>query len=194
VAGIWNHPKNARLKEMRSNPEVLAPCDVIGLPENKPRTYSISPGQDLTVTVPNPKRKVEVRLCDFAGQPLAGKTFEVDGRKEDPPLKTDGKGVASFTIGVLTSRVILHFTELDIDIPVNVGGLDPHDTTSGAVGRLTNLGFYVWQPRTGEQEEAYLEHVFEEFQRQQGLEVTGKLDKPTMAKLCELGGEDGTWA
>jgi peptidoglycan hydrolase-like protein with peptidoglycan-binding domain len=63
-----------------------------------------------------------------------------------------------------------------------LGGLDPHDTVSGAQARLANLGFYggaadgQLSPET--------RAALQAFQKAQGLEASGELDDSTQSALA----------
>ncbi|MBE0617306.1 MAG: peptidoglycan-binding protein [Proteobacteria bacterium] len=63
---------------------------------------------------------------------------------------------------------------------LRLGTVDPVDTEEGALGRLFDLGYDTSLP---------LEGVIREFQANEGLEETGRLDEATQGKLKEAFGE-----
>jgi N-acetylmuramoyl-L-alanine amidase len=198
VADVWAHPKNAELRKKRSNPDVLAPGDVIWLPEKPdPKWRPVQVGSSNKFVASVPKQTVKVKICGDDGKPLAGATYKVDdGGAVAPPAQTDGDGTATFDVAVHTRSVVLRLPDHKLAIPVHVGGLDPLSEVSGAIGRLRNLGYcHQHEMATeGGRLAEYVRFAVAWFQRDQGLSVTGEVDGPTRDKLGELGGTDGDWS
>jgi len=193
VAEIWNFGKNADLKALRKNPDVLAPLDIVYLPPEPDVGLDIAAGDSLTAMVTVPRHTLKLKLCDGKGKPFAGVAFEVDGGEPVPePGMTDGNGVATFTTHVTSRQVTIRLPSKKAEFSLSVAGLDPVCTRSGAEGRLRNLGF-LEEVEGGEDvlHLHYREALFA-FQEKYELPVTGELDDATQAKLGEVGGDDGS--
>jgi peptidoglycan hydrolase-like protein with peptidoglycan-binding domain len=69
---------------------------------------------------------------------------------------------------------------------VDLGQLDPYDSISGVQARLNNLGYGAGE--VDGRLNARTERALRQFQRQQKLEITGRIDEKTCDKLRELNG------
>lgn len=196
VETVWNHPQNAELRKKRTNPDVLAPTDVLWLPRKREQAWSSVPaGGTVKFVASVPRQVIKVRICGNDGKPLSGVAFEVENAVVRPPAKTDTDGTATFEVDVLTKSVVIRVPERKLAIPVLVGDLDPVSTLSGAIGRLRNLGYCGHEPLglATADSAAYGEFLLSWFQREHELPVTGELDQATQDKLAEVGGDDGQW-
>lgn len=76
-------------------------------------------------------------------------------------------------------------------IPFSIGGISPLSTTTGALSRLVNLGYYRFDStRSTAEEDNQRKIAILNFQQDYELEATGILDAATVAKLGELVGSD----
>jgi len=83
----------------------------------------------------------------------------------------------------------LRVPSLDIEIPCQVGSLDPIDEDSGWRARLIHLGYHHGDLDAEEDDDQQrLRHAIEEFQCDFKLKVTGQLDAPTRANLKDAHG------
>ena len=74
----------------------------------------------------------------------------------------------------------------DMEVPIRVGYMDPVEEVSGQQARLNNLGYDVGEVGTADEERMRL--ALEEFQFEQGLNVSGACDAQTRARLVEVHG------
>lgn len=178
---------NHALRDARPNPHVLAPGDVLDVPDPDEQQIAFSPGGRQRFQSVVPKTHLRLRLALANGAPAANKRFELELPGAAHPLRgsTDGDGVLDAQIGVLhTSAMVLLFLDGDwpVRIPVRLGYLDPIDRPTGIAARLRNLGYDV-----GEGSQALAEAV-RTFQREASLPVTGAVDDATRTQLVDRHG------
>ena len=186
---LWNHADNAELREHRDR-HVLMPGDRVTIPRRAERaSFAVAAGQTKRYSAHVPRHEMALVL-QYCGEPRRDKeiTVEVDGRTLH--LATDGDGLLRFPVlpGARFARLVVHDTLGDVpwdhEIHLDIGGLDPLSSLRGQQGRLRALGYPVGAidgvmgPRT--------RHAVEEFQRHQGLEVTGAIDASTRDALERL--------
>jgi hypothetical protein len=183
---IWNDPNNEALNKKRDNPHVLYPGDQVYIPDSQHKSVSIPTTKVSVFQVMARPLLLRLALQDFDEQPLAGATcvLEVDGEMHN--LTTDDKGFLQVRIPRTAKIGILRIPDLDMEVPVKIGNLDPAEEDPGWLGRLINLGYYAGTMSDNDDEQ--LGYAVEEFQCDHGLKVTGILDETTRAKLKELHG------
>ena len=123
---------------------------------------------------------------DFDHQPLANTACELEVEGAVYRLTSDGQGKIETKIPKTAQHATLRIPELEIEMPVKIGHLDPPDQEEGWRARLGNLGYHG-EPLDGADEDA-MRSAIEEFQCDHGLKVTGTLDEAARAKLQELHG------
>src|ERR1019366_1898868 len=125
--------------------------------------------------------EVRVVLEDFDNQPIAGAqcVLEIDGATRD--LVSDASGLVRSRIAKSAKKGVLRVPSLDLEIPCQIGSLDPIDEDSGWQARLIHLGYY--KGPIEDATEDLLASAIEEFQCDYELEVTGELDEATRAKI-----------
>jgi hypothetical protein len=186
---LWDHQGNAALRDKRKA-GVLLPGDLVTIPTPLERpSFSVSPGGTHRFKAMVPRHELRVAL-EQGGEPRADIPFtaEVDGVTHE--LTTDGQGNVVVPVGPSTRFVTLTLHEEDEDgnihdenMRIELGGLDPNDNLTGVQARLRNLGHSPgavdgeFGPRT--------KRAIEDFQRDEGLEITGQLDDDTRSRLAE---------
>ena len=90
---LWDHPKNARLKSERKDPNILLPGDRVFIPEKTPREESAATEQRQRFRrkgVPS-KMKIRLQRCGTA-EPYANKRYvlNLDGKLSEGTV--DGEG------------------------------------------------------------------------------------------------------
>lgn len=177
---VWGHPSNRALRARRPSPEILAPGDILHLPEGPPPE-----GQTVQLHAENryrarvPRVTLDIRLRGPNGEnPFAGERYLVEGLGAPHEGSADGEGRVTLEIPVHVHEVHLIWERLGISMPVQVGHLDPLDEASGVRQRLDHLGH----------EELALEPALRAFQRARGLPETGEIDEATRDALREAHG------
>jgi hypothetical protein len=188
---IWDHPANADLRKKRPNPEILAPGDILFIPVVEREWLPVSAGSTNTYVVTIPLVEIHVVLHGSDGKPLAGKSLVLE---PDPGVKsptTDGTGLLKVKIPVTVRRVTVTVPDANLKFQIRVGELDPHDTSSGILSRLRQLGYAGSEGHLARSGRPYLAGVdlsenalrraVSAYQNDQGQDVTGTLD----ASLCD---------
>jgi hypothetical protein len=185
---IWNHPDNAGLKELRKDPNILLPGDVVAVPEKTPRTESAPVDQLSKYVKKTPTAQVRLRLLDLLRQPRANVDYvaTVDGVISSG--KSDGDGYITIPVPPNARQLKLKVTEgtKTDEYTLPLGSIDPIDELSGVQQRLTNLGYSCGSERgtVGELTRA----AIRAFQKETNLNVTGVLDDATRQKLKQMHG------
>lgn len=177
---VWQAPENAALRAAR-NPDLLAPGDVLFIPDKQPRTVSVQTGQRRTIVVERTTVKLRLALRDLLGAPRAGVacTLEVDGTSH--ALTSDGSGVVEVEIDARAREARL--VDGGVEQILQIGWLTPADSAAGAAARLRNLGYLV----AAEDDEPALRLAVELFQVDHALPVDGQWRSIT-TKLVEIHG------
>jgi hypothetical protein len=161
------------LKELRKNPYVLMPGDVVVIPDKRVKEVEKPSGQRHTFRRKGVPEKLVMKFA--RGDKLrANEKFilEIDGKRSEG--STDGGGILEVSISpnARTGKVI--FIEDGDEYELDLGHLDPVSELSGVQGRLRNLGLYDG-PVDGEISPE-LEEAIRLFQEKNKLRSTGKPD------------------
>jgi LysM repeat protein len=183
---IWNDGRNAALKQKRVNPNVLLPGDELQIPDKQVKTVPGSTTKRHTFKLAKAPLKLRLVLRDFDNEPIADTECELEIEGAKYKLKTDAAGLIEQDVEPTAEKGRLVVPSLDIDVPVNIGHLDPHNEETGWLGRLINLGYGDDQLGTTSEED--LRSDVEEFQCDHHMKITGILDDATKAKLKEIHG------
>jgi N-acetylmuramoyl-L-alanine amidase len=188
---VWEHTKNATLKELRKKPSCLREGDWVYIPDftlreescvtekrHRFRRLGIPAYLHIRLMRDNkPRANLEYQLI-IEGIHVSGKTDD-DGELHEsiPP---------GARVGILRTREGDRWSQVNL----NLGELDPHKHKSGAHARLANLGY---SPGSEEDENAVeiLRAAIRAFQELEGLQVTGELDEQTHAQLEKLHDQQG---
>lgn len=183
---IWNDPNNATLKTKRGNAHVLYPGDTLFIPDQRKKTVAVPTTKVHRFQITAKPLELRIVLKDFDNQPIAGAqcVLEIDGASYN--LTSDKTGLVRTRIPKTAKNGILRVPSLDLEIPCQVGHLDPIEEDSGWRARLTHLGYL--QATADDNAKDRLRPAIEEFQCDYKLKVTGELDAATRAKLKEAHG------
>jgi hypothetical protein len=185
---IWNYPDNADLKELRKDPNILHPGDVVVIPEKTPRNESAPVDQLAHYVKKTPKAQVRLRLLDLRRQARANVdyTATVDGVVSSGT--SDGDGFITLIVPPNARQLKLKVTEgaKTDEYTLPLGSIDPIGEVSGVQHRLANLGYSCGseQGTLGESTRG----AIRAFQKETNLNVTGELDDATRQKLKEMHG------
>lgn len=202
---VWDDAKNADLKARRVNMDILAPGDIVYVPDAKPKGLPITAGTT-NKYVARVSRVTINLILQKDGQILADEPYVIEGLGVPVPGKSSPEGKVSFDISVHVREVQLVLTRRDMAHTVLIGEMDPLDQPSGVKKRLSHLGFLVWRPeveartsdllssegpfdlverlrRSGGIDDDELQRAIEAFQRAEGLKPTGAMDAATREAL-----------
>lgn len=179
---IWEHGKNAGLKALRKNPNVLLAGDEVFIPKKELKQKSGATEQRHKFKRKGEPVKLKLQLM-FMGEPRANEDCVLDLEGTLINTKTDAQGkIEVFIPGDARSGSIILRDGAEV-IPLKVGNLDPIDTLTGVQQRLNNAGFDCGG-EDGELGE-YTREALRQYQAQNSLVVTGEPDAATKAKLAE---------
>jgi hypothetical protein len=197
VSTVLGDASNANLKEQRPNPEILAPLDVVSVPDDPPTYTSLKTGATNDFTSNPPKVKVNVVLQDADGTPLAGKAVTTEPSLGDAPLSTDGSGLLTLEVDVLARTIAVTVTETGARYELRVGNLDPHSTDTGIASRLRHMGYLGYDDAFLEDDPALagidvatvdFGPAVRAFQAANGQDDDGVLDDDLRAKIRDAHG------
>jgi N-acetylmuramoyl-L-alanine amidase len=146
---LYDHPDNTELKEKRPNPNVLAPGDVVVVPDSatEKKTVLCATGNTHLFIIDAPKVKLRILLQDREGEPYGDKKFEVTIGERQFPGRTGAEGLIDIPIpaNAQSGRLKVWLDEDDDDDPsidrdMDIGHLDPASCVTGLQARLHNLG------------------------------------------------------
>jgi hypothetical protein len=188
---VWSDPKNAELKALREDPEMLRPGDVVFVPDEPKKKLRLEPKTTNTFVARVPFVKVSVVLSQD-GQALKNERYVVDGLGDDTERVTDGEGRVEVDVPVHVREIVVRLVELGATMKLAVGELDPVETPSGARMRLTSLGHYGAKLAGADGWVAHdpdaLSAAIRRFQSASALTVTGALDDATREALVKAHG------
>jgi N-acetylmuramoyl-L-alanine amidase len=184
---IYNHPNNARMKEIRPNPNILYPGDRFYVPDKQEKQESRSTEQRHRFQKPPTVKVLRIAVEDGNGKRLSNTPYELTVKGQVYRGATDGQGILEEKVLMEAEAGTLRIQ--DYVWPLLIGHLNPMDHTpdngvSGYQARLRNLGYNpgpidgICGPRTRAAVRA--------FQRDNPpLEVDGIVGPKTRAKLLE---------
>jgi len=183
---IWNHGNNQALKNKRKDPHVLYPGDQLFIPDRNMKTVSVPTTKVHRFRTTSKPLLLRIALKDFDDKPIANTPCELDVEGKVQKLTTDGKGQIEAKIPKTAQKGTLRVPELDMEVPIKIGHLDPVEEDPGWLGRLINLGYHAGP--VGDSDEELVRYAVEEFQCDHGLKVDGVAGPATQAKLKEVHG------
>ena len=181
---IWNHPQNEGLRQIRPDPHVLFPGDRLYIPDLLRKKEAAETSRRNRFRLMAPRLTLRLLIKDFNEQPIINTacTLEVEGANYELTTDADGQIQQQISASARTGRLRI----LDLELPIQIGHLDPVEEVSGQQARLNNLGYDAGE--VGEEDEAKLRSALEEFQCDQSFTVDGICDPQTQARLLEVHG------
>jgi hypothetical protein len=141
---VWNDPSNAPLRQLRSDPNILLPGDVLQLPDSSGQSAppaSLNAGTANNFVSDAPTMTLSVKFVGADATTYASRAYTVQELTQLTDLTTDENGVASFQAPVTLGSATLVFTESGESWVLCPGAMDPINTLSGIFKRLQNLGY-----------------------------------------------------
>jgi hypothetical protein len=177
---LWDHERNAELKQRRGNPNVLMAGDRVFIPEIRPKDESGETTRVHTFRLKGVPVKLNVQLMDIGGLVRANLryTLTVDGKRTTGV--SGGDGMVSEVIPPRAKRARLTL-ETGEEYDLDLGYMNPVEYTSGVQARLKNLGYYKGDVSGTLDDET--RKAIRRFQRDKNLPVTGEPDQATRDAL-----------
>ncbi len=193
---IYNHEKNVRFRKENPEKHVLKPGAKVWVPEFSLEKMSFEAGKENRFVLKRLKDRLHLELTDENGEILGDKKYEilirrkgewvVYGKKKE--RRTTAGGVINKSIPVVKELKLRIWQDGDDQPPKEntllIGAMDPIDAISGVQDRLTNLGYPCGQNDRGKMG-TNTEKALRDFQNDNGLKTTGKINKETRAALLE---------
>lgn len=188
VDAVWQHPANAELRAARPDPGVLAPADVVHVPDAPARVFEgLSTRREHTLVVELPLPMLRLVLLRPGGIPYAAHPCTAELDDTHARVETDAEGALALELGPLTSTVALAFDRQALDLAI--AHLQPVETTPGWHARLENLGYAPGPLRGDTPVDPYaVRSAIEELQCDHGLVVDGVIGPETRAALLAAHG------
>jgi peptidoglycan hydrolase-like protein with peptidoglycan-binding domain len=183
---VWQDEKNADLRKLRPDPNILCPCDILYVPDPKsqpPKWLAVSVGSTNAFTAEIPRVHISVAFTQ-AGEPIANAACIVHGMPPPNTFDTDGDGKLALDVPVHIRLLTVEFPEQCLLRRLQIGYLDPSSVPSGIWERLRNLGHVAPDAAPSDEvDEVTLSNAVRAFQRAHGLTVTGEVDDDTRQQL-----------
>jgi hypothetical protein len=186
---LWNDPENAALQQSRTNPNVLAPGDVVSIPDRTTKEHPGATAQRHRFVLRRPPLWLRVTLYRFDRAPLADTPVELEVDGQVQTLQTDGTGLVEAAIRPDAARAVLRADGQEFEL--HVGHLDPIEQRSGLVARLRNLGYLpeaLEGDAEGDADPEDLRFGVTLFQRDYDMPIDGNDVEGVLARLADLHG------
>jgi hypothetical protein len=144
AATVWMQDENSDLRALRCNPNILAPCDILYIPEPAdPEAITLEVGQTNTFTSDPPTVQVVVQFngTDADASIYSSQPFQIAELPELTELRTNENGVATIDVPVTLSSITLTFSNTGASQSILIADMDPINTLAGIFKRLQHLGF-----------------------------------------------------
>mgnify|MGYP003109465531 CR=1 FL=1 len=181
---VWDHAENRELKELRKNPNVLAPGDKVHIPDLTEKHLDVATEKRHRFRRKGVPDMLRVQFL-IEGEPRADQPCTVQLGPKTHDITTDGEGWIEIPIPPDAKEAVITF-ESGGEYKLDLGGMDPVTTLAGVQKRLENLEMYHG-PIDGKTSRE-LTNAITLFQRVHEIEPTGKMDADTEAKLEEEAG------
>ena len=208
---LWNAPDNAELRRQRKHPNLLAPGDVVVIPDPKGKIVSCATGQRHVFRRRESPLELRVRVFDEDFEPRVEARWTVeldDGSKHEGTIDAKGFVVCPLTPEVRKATLVVHQDgpphEDDLEPApwedddetgderweIDLGHLQPLDpaeaeSNTGLRNRLANLALLDVEPEEATDEDVRAAVAF--VQEREGVPATGVPDARTMSVLHRLG-------
>ena len=196
---IWSHPDNRTLAELRRSPSILAPGDILFVPD-EPSTPTAAVVQRSTNAFNGRVPSVEVSLKLRTGErPIRNQRVRV-ALPTPLELSADADGMVTFEAPIDAEDLTIELVGSTTKLRARLGHLDPIELESGLRARLANLGYMLPDesplekcahgPRTRDDEEGRrrLHDALLCFQKDNRLPETGVADDATREALMAAQG------
>lgn len=181
LEAVWNHEKNAELKQKRRDKHnILSPGDILYIPELSPAPeHEVAVGTENNYIAQIPTRLVTLILQGDDG-PLPNASYTLMGLGDPIEGTSDGEGRISFDVPITVREVDLVVRDYGA-FSLGIGDLDPVTEISGLQMRLALLGLYAGRP-TGVLDEETRDAILR-FQRDNSIEMSGEPSTETIETI-----------
>lgn len=179
VDDVWNHPKNIEIRNLRQDHNVLAPGDIVFIPQKSAEHVAITNGAKNRYIAKVPKTNVAIEFFSSSG-PLANEPYTIHGVGSPITGATDSEGNMNACVPVTTDSFDVTFENIRHTVTILIGHIDPISEISGVRQRLIGLGLLSLNNVFDIDEEARMtSKAIERFQFEHGLLPTGSINDDT---------------
>jgi hypothetical protein len=194
---VWNASENQELREQRGDPQVLAPGDVLYVPDVEETELAVRARTTNEYTADIEYVEVNLALSAGGSEARANEPYEIHGLRSVVSGSADGEGNIRVEVPAHVRTLDVRFPEQQSAARVRLGHLDPTSESTGVRTRLHNLGHLASGDMLGPRyapdrapaaaaEE--LRQAVLRFQEALGLKLTGELDEPTSKAIRDRHG------
>lgn len=178
---LWDHPDNRQLKDLRKDPNVLYPDDVVVVPDKETKEITCQTDQTTRIRKKGVPAVIRLRLT-MDDEPRANEPWSIciDGTWHDGTTDADGYLEVSIPPKAKSAKLVIGEGDIQESYELNIGSLDPVDTEDGVRKRLASIGIDLSDDLAAD---------IRKFQSNEELSETGELDDATKAKLVEVFGQ-----
>lgn len=188
-AAIYDHPDNADFKKKRKDPNVIHPGDRVVIPDRAHKTVECATGATHVFKAKLPKRKLELRMQDASGDPIAGVPYVLLVGEKKMEGTTSSDGLIRHDIPWDARSATLEMN--GVERTLRIGDLNPMADTddkgiTGVQSRLANLGYSPGRVDGvhGKRTTA----AIKSFQSDHGMTIDGLVTGALISKLREVHG------
>jgi hypothetical protein len=185
---LWTLPENQALRNLRKDPNVLNPGDVVLMPDKRLKYEKRSTGQKHKFVRLGTKAIVRLQLLDTSQKPRPGLRYVANLDTREYEDVTDSNGYLTVPIAATDEKMTLHVGDSGQEevYELALGNVDPVDEMKGVKDRLRNLGYQVESEL--DEAEDLLHDAIVDFQRTAGLPESGEIDEETRKRLVAVHG------
>jgi hypothetical protein len=185
---IWDHPKNAFLKQQREDPNVLFENDVVFIPDKEQKREMVACDKRSSFKIKGVPARLRLTILDTEYKPRSGEvyTLDLDGVKISGNLDADGNLDVSISPAARTASLLIGDKVNPVRFELSLGNLDPLNTISGVQDRLNNLGFNCGIERGIVDDQTHM--AIRLFQKKYELPEDGEIGDQLKQKLKEMSG------
>lgn len=180
---LWEHPKNATLREKRKDPTVLLSGDMVHVPDKRQKTESRPTGAQHKFRVKNVPVIVTIRLVDDDGTPRKDLEYSITVEGKTTKGNTGSDGIVRVPVMPSAKVGKLKITNTSEEYSLQLGHLDPIEELTGVQARLQGLGYYRGAVDGAASPD--LKDAVRKFQTAQGITATGEMNTATAAALVQ---------
>jgi hypothetical protein len=81
----WNHPRNSELKELRKDPHVLLPGDILWFNKITRPSSRLAGGTENAYVAEVPRVPLHIQIRNHVGEPFAGEAYEAEAGADVAP-------------------------------------------------------------------------------------------------------------
>lgn len=182
---LWDLSENRDLKNERGDANALLPGDHVHIPDIEPKDETCQTEKRHRFRRKGVPSLIKIQVLRL-GEPVADKPYrlDVDGQLMQGDTDSEGRIEEAIPPDARQAKLVVDNDGEEIRYELEVGGMDPINTTTGVKARLKNLGFDPG--RIDMEDRPEYRAALSSFQERHELEKTAEPDQATRDKLSEL--------